>query len=474
MNSHRLADLSTRKISQICWVLSIFVFMLLAVGTAHSAENPFYDKSYAIVIGVDKYSTKKFNPLPFTVEDAKAFGTFLQREGFSVTFLTTGEETTRTRIVTEIQKLARLLKPDDRVVIYYSGHGYSQRIGDEDFGYIIPSDGSDESATYISMEELRALSRMLGTAKHQLFILDACFSGLIGMKESTVSAEKVPYPNYLQVVTRNAARQYLTAGGSEQRARAVGPRGHSYFTAYLLEGLLEGKADKYPDGYITFVELADYLQVRASNVDQTPRYGVFEKHGQGEFVFVSPKGSQIASVSEVDGGQGRRSYKSGSDVGYGSIRISSDFNGRVVIDKKEKKWIYTSEEQEYLKLPEGEHEVVVIGGKGTTITKKVMVQEGQVTPLRISNKKSDKNTPVGSIRVFNLEKEKPCKVYIDKEYVGDLAPNEEKDYTANVGEHRVEIHFAEDILSKELLVAENKISALRLRIIPPTGMIIIH
>ncbi len=474
MNSHRLADLSMRKICQICWVLSIFIFMLLAVGTAHSAKNPFYDKSYAIVIGVDKYSTKKFNPLSFTVDDAKEFGTFLQREGFSVTFLTTREETTRTRIVTEIQELARLLKPDDRVVIYYSGHGYSQRIGDEDFGYIIPSDGSDESATYISMEELRALSRMLGTAKHQLFILDACFSGLIGMKESTVSAEKVPYPNYLPVVTRNAARQYLTAGGSEQRARAVGPGGHSYFTAYLLEGLLEGKADKYPDGYITFVELADYLQVRAGNVDQNPRYGVFEKHGQGEFVFVSPKGSQIASISEEYAGKG--GYKSGSDVGYGSIRISSDFDGRVVIDKKERKWIYTSEEQEYLKLPEGEHEVAVIGGEGTTITKKVMVQEGQVTPLRISNKKSDKNIPVGSIRVFNLEKEKPCKVYIDNEYVGDLAPNEEKDYTANVGEHRVEIHYAEDILSKKLVVVENKISALRTRIkpMPPTNLRIIN
>ena len=172
----------------------------------------------------------------------------------------------------------------------------------------------------------------------------------------------------------------------------------------------------------------------------------------------------------MDQTQGGRSYKSASDVGYGSIRITSDINGMVNIDKKVRKWINIGEEQEYLKLQEGEHEVSVIASGGKSITKKVMVQESQVTPLKMSDNKPDKNMPVGSIRVFNMEKVQKCKVYIDNEYMSDLAPNEEKDYAATSGKHRVEIHFPEDILSKILIVEESKISELRARLKAPMNL----
>jgi hypothetical protein len=96
---------------------------------------------------------------------------------------------------------------------------------------------------------------VFGQAKtvNQLFILDACFGGLIADREST-AYEKRPWPDYLDFVTENDARQFITAGGKDQRVKDGGPKGYSYFTGFLLEGLTEGKADLYPDGYITFAE----------------------------------------------------------------------------------------------------------------------------------------------------------------------------------------------------------------------------
>jgi formylglycine-generating enzyme required for sulfatase activity len=94
-------------------------------------------------------------------------------------------------------------------------------------------------------------------------------------------------------VTENEARQFVTAGGKDQRVKDGGPKGYSYFTGFLLEGLTEGKADLYPDGYITFAELAAYLIPRATNAYQTPVSGILPQHGQGQFVFRSPRGSRI-------------------------------------------------------------------------------------------------------------------------------------------------------------------------------------
>jgi formylglycine-generating enzyme required for sulfatase activity len=269
-------------------------------------DNPFYGQSYAVVIGIDHYRSSKWPDLRHAKKDARGFARFLRSQGFEVTEIY-DQKATGGHIKSAIQSIAHRLKRSDRVIIFFSGHGHTERYAGEDFGYIVPHDGTQDSATYISMEELRALSRKLGRAKHQLFILDACFGGLIANREST-AYERSPWPGYLDFVTENEARQFITAGGKDQRVKDSGPKGYSYFTGYLLEGLTEGKADLYPDGYITFAELAAYLIPRATNAYQTPVSGILPQHGQGQFVFRSPRGSQIRETSseeetDVEGAQ---------------------------------------------------------------------------------------------------------------------------------------------------------------------------
>ncbi len=201
------------------------------------------------------------------------------------------EQATKTAIISKMQNdLARRVKSDDRVIFFFAGHGYTEELGGEDNGYIVPYDGGDISATFISMDELRSQSRKMGNAKHQLFVLDACYGGLFGERGARSVNENLP--NYLTEIIRRPARQFLTAGGKDQSVQDGGPGGHSYFTYYFLEALQEGLGDVNGDGYITFAELDSYIKPRASNSYQTPASGTLPGHGMGEFVFRSPKGER--------------------------------------------------------------------------------------------------------------------------------------------------------------------------------------
>ena len=252
------------------WLVN-FVFWLSVWGTAFPAGalaqnevSSLFGHSYALVVGIDDYSdSTKWPPLNYAAKDANAVADYLEKQGFDVTPLINGQAT-RSRIISEMQDIiAPRLKEGDRFIFFFAGHGFTDKIGVEAFGYIIPVDGGTNTSGYIAMEDIRAQSLRMNIARHQLFIFDACYGGMIGgMRGSTVSPD---IPNYLQVITSRAARQFITAGGADERVLDGGHGGHSFFTHYLLEGLQEGEADLNKDGIITFGELTGYLTPAASN-----------------------------------------------------------------------------------------------------------------------------------------------------------------------------------------------------------------
>ena len=224
--------------------------------------------------------------LTYAIKDAQGVAEFLKGQGFQVTTLY-NQQATRNAIMYQMQNvLAPRVKERDRVLVFFAGHGYTERFAGNDYGYIIPYDADEYSHTFISMEELQTLSRKMGQAKHQLFIMDACYGGLLGVRSGAIS-ESVP--NYLDEITKRRARQILTAGGPNQQVVDGGPGEHSVFTGYLLKGLQEGEADLNGDGYVTFAELTSYLVPAATNTYQTPGYSALPGHELGEFIFRSPK-----------------------------------------------------------------------------------------------------------------------------------------------------------------------------------------
>lgn len=260
---------------------------LLAPAMASGQIEGLYGKSYALVVGIDEYPHPEWPDLPFARKDAEAIARLLRAQGFDEVVPLYDEQATRAAIISALEeKIAPKLQAEDRVVLFFSGHGATQHLASNTYGYLVPHDGTSSPSTWLAMTTLREISEKLGTAKHQLFILDACFGGTLEKGGSVVLSHA--HPNYIKEVARRPARQYLTAGGQDQKVRATGPHGHSYFTGYLLEALEEGLGELNADGYITALELAQYLQTRAANEGQTPGFGDLPGHGLGTFLFRAP------------------------------------------------------------------------------------------------------------------------------------------------------------------------------------------
>jgi len=288
------------------FIISLVVIIFIFFIDKPSAQiTDLYDNSYALVIGINIYPEPTFKNLKSAVPDAVSVATFLKKQGFKVITLF-NDQATRDAIIYQMQNnLARRLKKNDRIIFFFAGHGYTESIGDNDFGYIVPYNGKTSSSSYLSMEEIQAQSKKMSMAKHQLFILDCCFGGLLSMRDIPGATN---IPGYIKDVTKRPARQILTAGGKNQRVVDTGAKNHSVFTLSLLEALEQSLADQNRDGYITFSEMCSYVVPRATNAFQTPGPGTLPGHGQGEFVFISPAGAKKTVVQPIsDGSESFRS-----------------------------------------------------------------------------------------------------------------------------------------------------------------------
>lgn len=264
------------------WVLVAFHLLTGFLFCPSGVAQQMYEKSWAVVIGIDRY--QHWPHLQAAVADAKAVSQRLKEMGFDpVTYLADGEAT-RDRILTEIgTRLSQQTGPNDRVLIYFAGHGYTEELpSGEQVGYLIPADCPQSNFfTYaISMQQIReTFSRM--RAKHIYYVIDACFSGY-GFTRGGGMAPGAR--GYLQVVTEKRAVQMITAGRKGDLAHEE--KGHGIFTLYLLRGL-KGEADLNSDGLVTASELGAYVQpnvYQASGQKQLPQYGRLE--GEGEVVFL--------------------------------------------------------------------------------------------------------------------------------------------------------------------------------------------
>jgi hypothetical protein len=169
------------------------------------------------------------------------------------------------------------------------------------------------------METLRELSTNLGNARHQLFILDSCFGGMIEPKGSVVSSEAPIYD-----LTKRRVRLYMTAGDDDQVAdMRSNLSNNSNYTAYILRGLRDGFADTNYNGIVTTSELIGYLREAYSIKGIRPQWGSLDGHDMGEFLFSSPKTARIKHGSNRASSGGDKRYKSQLASG-GSIEYSKN------------------------------------------------------------------------------------------------------------------------------------------------------
>ncbi len=254
--------------------------------TNQTAEVKLYNKSYAVVIGIDQYQNlPPDRQLNNAVHDAKGVADVLKRNfRFDKIVSLYNREATKDRILELLtEELPRSMGSEDSVFIFWAGHGNQEESAEGDIGYLIPYDGDTyKIRKNITMTEIRDTISKKIPAKHVLYVMDACYSGLLTTRSVDTSSRRDLA--YIKSITKERVRQVLTAGSKGEEVLDGGPKGHSVFTGRLIEAL-EAAGD-----FITANEIQAILKekvygdARGRGKAQTPSFGAL--YGSGDYVFV--------------------------------------------------------------------------------------------------------------------------------------------------------------------------------------------
>ena len=267
------------------------IFLLSLIGISFSATD-FYSDSWALLIGINEYQYE--TPLHYAVEDAKEMKRLLSEKldfpDENITILLDSAATLQ-GIKRSMEDLENKTSKNDRVLIYFGGHGKTKSLplGGE-MGFLIPVNGKSSNllSTSLAMSEMKQYSKSI-PAKDILFLMDACYSGLMGIESMGLDLND---NLSLDQLAAGGSRTVITAGQKDEVAQARSEWGHSAMMKSLLYGLDKGMADKMPiDGYITERELFTHLQHQVyvdTDHAQKPTISHFTTD-QGQFVFIIDK-----------------------------------------------------------------------------------------------------------------------------------------------------------------------------------------
>ena len=194
--------------------------------------QPRYENSWALIIGINGY--QKVSPLRFARGDAEGVSQILQArfkfEPARITLLLDCDAT-RQGILQSFFSLRKEAGPDDRVLVFFAGHGHTESGRRGEVGFLVPVEGdANDLSTLIRWDELTRNGDLID-AKHVFYIMDACYGGLAVTRRLSAGSMR-----FLKDMLRRYSRQVLAAGkGDEVVSDGGGPKpGHSIFTGHLL------------------------------------------------------------------------------------------------------------------------------------------------------------------------------------------------------------------------------------------------
>jgi WD40 repeat protein len=259
-----------------------------------AAEGAAEKKAYVVAIGVNEYGATDWK-LHYAAKDARemveSLEPRLKQAGYSVepTLLVSDQEkqdATRDNIRDAIKGIAGKSTPDDVVIVFYSGHGYS---GEHEAFYLLPSDSrpADEPnwnkpsaatlARTISAEQLSRWFRKVDAAELVL-IIDACHSAASieagGFKPGPLGSRGLGQLAY------DKRMRVLAASQSDQAAREMGGQiGEGVLTYALLHDALAAKQAADEHGDITLTRWLEYPVNRVPTLFEEIRLGKVNDYG---------------------------------------------------------------------------------------------------------------------------------------------------------------------------------------------------
>jgi hypothetical protein len=234
----------------------------VTVGDAVVDQPNSGSRNYALVIGNDSYD--HLPDLKTAVKDASAVAeALIGRYAFDrdrVRLLTNASRGSTLRALSELR---RELSADDRLLLYYAGHGQIDAVTNE--GFWQPTDAVPDE---------------------ELVVADSCFSG--SLTRSAPDLTSIPKDRFFTEIDSNVSRKVISSGGTEPVADA-GSGGHSVFAYYFLKAL---QANDRP--YVTAFELFNGLaRAVTNNSNQKPEFGTVSGSGDeggGDFTFILKSG----------------------------------------------------------------------------------------------------------------------------------------------------------------------------------------
>lgn len=229
-------------------------------------------RRFALLVGNNDYA-QPIPPLETPIADVTRIAEVLgARFGFETRVL---KNAGQAAIVEALNKLAKEISPQDRVLLFYAGHGYL--MDDIRMGFWIPVDASVKTAKgWISNSDI---SRLLGAipARQLILISDSCFSGSLTKERKIGDALASP-----EEILRRRSVVVLSSGGDEP-VSDEGRDGHSIF-AWTLIRTLESTGDLTPGVRIWRNVHGQVMK----EYPQEPQYGAVVSAGHaegGDFLF---------------------------------------------------------------------------------------------------------------------------------------------------------------------------------------------
>ena len=184
-----------------------------------------------------------------------------------------------TTVIEAIDEFFGQKKPDDLLVLYFSGHGVRDEFGSLYLAFK-NTIRSRLRSTAVKSDHIREAMDQ-SRSKRQVLILDCCNSGAfpqgtkgeVGGTMGMVSALQ-GYGRF--VLTASDATQFAWEGN-----KVIGETQNSLFTHFLVKGL-KGEADSNGDGQISVDELYDYAyeQIARLTPKQTPTKSASRQEGE--------------------------------------------------------------------------------------------------------------------------------------------------------------------------------------------------
>ncbi|HMQ87314.1 MAG TPA: caspase family protein [Flavilitoribacter sp.] len=259
-------------------------------------------KSYFLGIGIDKYKNPhQFATLSNAVFDVKEISDKLYEyfEFDEEPTLLINDAATRSQIYNTLFSYTGKLDNQDKLLIYFAGHGEIKKLKDTEYPYWAPFDAdTGDPSTLLGNEAVKELLEKC-PAKHIFLISDSCHSGTFLRTRSVVD-----YPDLNEELTERyeaKGSRWVLCSADENQLATDGYAGlHTPFAKSLLEFFETHKSSRINVGFLIDWIVKSAFEINNAQLGQGGELQSI-RHKRGQYVFWPRKTEPPSKIIQPQG-----------------------------------------------------------------------------------------------------------------------------------------------------------------------------